>query len=90
MAIEQEKIDVQVYKSPKKADTYLYLRVEVQLEELPEVLQEQFLDSEPFLSFELTKDRYLAQADPIKVMASIQTQGFYLQFPPPVEVSDGG
>ena len=89
MQREQEKIDVEVYKSPKKADTYLYVPVDAELGDLPDLLQEQFSDAEPFLSFELTADRYLAQADPHKVMTSIQTQGFYLQFPPPPESVDG-
>ena len=86
---EQQRIDVEVFKSQKKADTYLYLPVGAEFGELPELLQEQFLDTEPFLSFELTADRYLAQADPLKVITSIQTQGFYLQFPPPPEIVDG-
>ena len=89
MTDEQDKIDVEVYKSLKKADTYLYVPLGAKLEELPELLQEQFSESEPFLSFELTQDRYLAQADPARVMTSIQTQGFYLQFPPPAEAIDG-
>ena len=89
MQSEQDKIDVEVYKSQKKADTYLYVPVDAELEELPELLQEQFSNTEPFLSFELTADRYLAQADAVKVMTSIQTQGFYLQFPPPPEIVDG-
>lgn len=89
MTNEKDKMDVEVYKSQKKADTYLYVPLGSDLAELPELLQEQFSEAEPFLNFELTEERYLAQADPVRVMTSIQTQGFYLQFPPPAEPIDG-
>jgi uncharacterized protein YcgL (UPF0745 family) len=73
---------VEVYKSPRRLDTYLMLPANAGLDSVPKPLQEQFGEAEVFLRFELSKDRPLAQADPQAVIAAIETQGFYLQLPP--------
>lgn len=86
--IEIQMIEVEVYKSAKKADTYLYLPVGADRDSLPDLLQEQFGEGEPFLRFELTNEKYLAQADPRNVLASLNGQGFYLQLPPQKERND--
>ena len=40
------------------------------------------------LELENWQDRFLAQADPAKVLASIDKQGFYIQFPPSKDAID--
>lgn len=76
------KLEVAVYKSPRRADTYVYLPADAELETLPEALRAQFGEAEAFLHFELNADRYLAQADAPTVLAALADQGFYLQLPP--------
>ena len=76
-------VNVTVYRSSKLADTYLYLPQGEALEELPSALLERFGDGESFLEFELTEERYLAQADASRVLEALSNQGFYLQLPPP-------
>lgn len=81
-----DSIQVTVYKSPRKADTYVYLPSDAEFESLPEALQAQFGEGTAFLEFELHAERYLAQAEAPQVIEAIEVQGFYLQLPPREEV----
>ena len=85
---QSEALEVDVYRSTLKADTYLFVRAAIDPDDLPEILREQFLETPPFLNFALTPDRYLAQADPVKVLSSLNAKGFYLQMPPQPEGLD--
>lgn len=76
------KLEVAVYKSRRRADTYVYLLADAELDSLPDALREQFGEAEAFLHFELSADRYLAQAEASAVLAALEAQGFYLQLPP--------
>ncbi|NKB97555.1 MAG: hypothetical protein GKR90_03505 [Pseudomonadales bacterium] len=75
-------LEVDVFKSPRRDNTYLMLPADASLDSVPEQLQTQFGEAKPFLRFKLDQDRHLAQADPQAVLAAIQSQGFYLQLPP--------
>ena len=87
---EKRGIEVQVYRSGKKADTYLFLPIADAYEDLPEALQEHFGEATAFLSFWLHEERYLAQSDSRQVLAAIDQQGFYLQLPPQNDITDDG
>jgi uncharacterized protein len=84
-----ESIRVSVYRSERRADTYLYLPAEADFDELPEALRTHFGVGVSFLQLELDRDRYLAQADAAQVMQAINDQGFFLQLPPSKEFHDG-
>lgn len=71
-----------VYKSIKKADSYIYINQKDNFESIPEQLLVLFGKPEFTLEFELTQDRSLAVADAVQVMKSIDEQGYYLQMPP--------
>lgn len=74
-----------VYKSPKKADTYLFIKSRDDFSDVPEALLSTF--GSPILVTLInlaTKDK-LGFADLEKVKASLTEQGFYLQLPPPQE-----
>ena len=71
-----------VYKSLKKADTYLYLAGRDDFERLPEPLRTQLGKLQFVLEVDLTPPRKLAQQDPEVVRANLTTRGFHLQFPP--------
>lgn len=73
---------VAVYKSSKKADTYLYIAKRDDFSPVPKPLIETFGKAKFVMLVPLTK-RDLATADKEKVMAKIREQGFYLQMPPP-------
>ncbi|MCG7532162.1 YcgL domain-containing protein [Psychrobium sp. MM17-31] len=73
---------VAVYKSSKKADTYLYIEKRDDFSPVPKSLLETFGKAKFVMLVPLTK-RDLAIADKEKVMAEIRQKGFYLQLPPP-------
>jgi uncharacterized protein YcgL (UPF0745 family) len=74
-----------VYRSEKRADTYVYLREEGAFELLPETLRAGLLPLVPALSFELTEDRRLAREDAAVVRANLVERGFHVQLPPPTD-----
>ena len=76
------EIEVCVYRSETRADTYVYLPSTVEFVELPEDFRAHFGIATVFLNFLLHEDKELAQADPKAVLAAIDAQGFYLQLPP--------
>lgn len=72
-----------VYRSEKRADTYVYLREEGAFELLPESLRASLLPLVAALSFELTEERPLAREDSAVVRANLRDLGFHVQLPPP-------
>ena len=70
-----------VYKSIKKADSYIYLNEKDNFQKLPEQLLMLFCKPEGTLEFDLTVDRKLALADVQQVLQSLDDQGYYLQMP---------
>ena len=73
-----------VYKSLKKADTYLYLAKRDDFAGLPEPLRLQLGRLQFVLELQLTAERRLARENPEVVRANLATRGFHLQFPPTV------
>jgi len=72
----------QVYRSSRKQEMYLYVDKARGLLDVPDTLLAQFGDPAPVMVLHLTPQHKLARADAALVLASIQTQGFYLQMPP--------
>ena len=71
-----------VYKSLKKADTYLYLAKRDDFAGLPEPLRTQLGRLQFVLEVQLTAERKLARENPEVVRANLASRGFHLQFPP--------
>ena len=71
-----------VYKSQRRADTYVYLAARDDFERLPEPLRTQLGALSFVLEVDITPDRKLAQEDPVQVRKNLATRGFHLQFPP--------
>ena len=74
---------VQVYRSPRRADTYLLTEKAKGLTAVPEALFGTFGTPEPAFVFLLTTERALAHSNPALVLEALQEKGFYLQLPPP-------
>lgn len=70
-----------VYKSLKKADSYIYVEQKDDFEKVPQPLLQLFGTPEFTLEFDLTEDRTLAAADAKQVIEYINQQGYYLQMP---------
>ena len=70
-----------VYRSRKKADTYLYISKQDGFSTIPEGLMRLFGKPEFTLKFDLTPNRKLAVANARDIIDSLNQQGFYLQMP---------
>jgi uncharacterized protein YcgL (UPF0745 family) len=72
----------QVYKSPRRAETYLYVEHQRGVADVPEALLESFGEPQAVMLLHLTPERRLARAKATDILSSIETQGYYLQLPP--------
>jgi uncharacterized protein YcgL (UPF0745 family) len=75
-------VQAYVYKSLKKADTYVYLAARDDFTRLPEPLRTQLGTLEFVLDVALTPGRKLAREDIAVVRDNLVLRGFHLQFPP--------
>jgi len=75
-----------VYKSQRKADTYVYLAARDDFARLPEPLRTQLGPLTFVLDVALTPQRRLAQEDAATVRGNLAARGFHLQFPPTAAV----
>lgn len=74
-----------VYKSLKKADTYVYLAGRDEFARLSEPLRAQLGELRFVLEVALTPERRLAQQDAAVVRANLAARGFHVQFPPTMQ-----
>ena len=71
-----------VYRSAKKADSYLYVERESDFARVPQALLDMLGPLTLVMSLELQPQRKLAQVDVMQVMQRLEQQGYYLQMPP--------
>ncbi len=74
-----------IYKSARKAQTYLFINKRDDFSEVPEALMKTFGTPQLVTIINLATKEKLAMADIDKVKANLKEQGFYLQLPPPQE-----
>ena len=75
-----------VYKSLKKADTYVYLAGREDFDRIPEPLRAELGTLRFVLELTLGPGRRLAREDAGVVRANLATRGFHLQMPPRAEL----
>lgn len=75
--------EVAVYRSAKKADTYLYLPVENDLESLPKELASLFGRAIFAMELTITPDRKMSRLNAEEVLVELKEKGYVLQLPPP-------
>ncbi|MBO9664494.1 YcgL domain-containing protein [Dokdonella sp.] len=71
-----------VYKSLRKADTYVYLRARDDFAALPAELAQALGKLVFVLQLELTSERKLAREEASVVLEHLAERGFHLQMPP--------
>lgn len=71
-----------IYKSLKKEELYLYLNKKDDFSDIPEPLFKSFGQLQFVMELELTPERKLAREDVNKVIAGINSKGFFVQMPP--------
>ncbi len=72
-----------VYKSQRKADTFVYLAARDDFEQIPGPLREQLGPLAFVLEVALTPERKLARGNADEVREQLATRGFHVQLPPP-------
>ncbi|ABI71588.1 YcgL domain-containing protein [Shewanella frigidimarina] len=72
-----------VYKSGRRADTYLFVKKRDVFDDVPEPLMEMFGSKTLVMIVPLSKRDHLGIADIDKVKVALVEQGYYLQIPPP-------
>ncbi|MBL8300430.1 MAG: YcgL domain-containing protein [Rhodanobacteraceae bacterium] len=72
-----------VYKSARRAETYIYLRERDAFELLPATLAATLGPLNFVIELSLSAKRKLAREDVDTVMANLRGPGFHLQLPPP-------
>ena len=73
---------INIYRSPKKDEMYLYVEKTALLSHVPEQLLNLFGKPVLVTTMLLTEEKKLARAQTAEVIKSIQEKGFYLQMPP--------
>ena len=73
---------VQIFKSSRQQEMYLYVDKARGMEDVPADLLTRFGEPEPLMALLLAPERKLARVDAAEVLAKISEQGFYLQMPP--------
>jgi uncharacterized protein YcgL (UPF0745 family) len=75
-----------IYRSPKKEEMYLYVPVEGDFSNVPDVLLKKFGPPEKVMELTLNSKRKLAREEVDVVMQNLLSQGFHLQMPPKMHV----
>lgn len=84
--MEQNRLlarEVNVYRSAKKADTYLYLPVESDLGSLPPELSTLFGRAIFAMELLITPDLKMSRMNAGEVLTALEEKGYALQLPPP-------
>lgn len=75
-------IIVSTYKSPKKAELYLFIPKEAGLDTLADELLVMFGEPEHIIDFDLTPDRKMPRSNAPDIYNALQTKGYFMQMPP--------
>ncbi len=75
--------EVVVYRSAKKADTYLYLPAESSLSDLPSELNQLFGRAIFAMELVITPQLKMSRLQATDVLIALETHGYLLQLPPP-------
>ncbi|WP_372762440.1 YcgL domain-containing protein [Pseudoalteromonas sp.] len=74
-----------VYKSNKKADTFLFVEKRDDFSKVPEPLMAMFGQPRYVMIINLAKRQHLGGSDLAVVKSELAEKGYYLQLPPPKE-----
>lgn len=73
---------IEIFRSSKKDEMYLYVEKQKGLKDVPEMLMERFGAGVSVMTMLIKPDQKLARANAQEVMDAIKEKGFYLQMPP--------
>ena len=75
-------MEVEVFKTARRPDTFLFLPEGLSPSEWPDGLEQIFMPAEKVLSLTLSADQPLAVQSATCVMEEIVDKGYFLQLPP--------
>jgi len=78
----KQHLIVEIFRSSKHDEMYLYVEKSKGLKDIPEELMGRFGKGISAMTMLLTKESKLARATPETVIDAIRDKGFYLQLPP--------
>ena len=81
-------MEVEVFKTARRPDTFLFLPEGLPPGEWPDGLEEVFMPAEKVLSLTLTAEQSLAAQSATRVMEEIAAKGYFLQLPPQPSTSN--
>ena len=76
------RMQAYIYRSRKKADTYVFLAREGGFDSLPVALEAQLSPWDRVMTIDLHPSRKLARGNTAEVLANLEARGFHLQLPP--------
>lgn len=79
------KVLCDVFKTRKKDGMYLYVSRKDGVTRVPDDLMEMIGRPELAMTIIITPEKKLGRADAVKVLGEIESKGYYLQMPPPIE-----
>ena len=80
-----DSLDVDIFKTTRRPDTFLFLPKDLAESEWPEGLSSLFVSPEKVMTLTLTPEQPLAAQPAALVMAEIRSRGYFLQLPPQSE-----
>lgn len=80
-----DSLDVDIFKTARRPDTFLFLPKDLAESEWPEGLSSLFASPEKVMTLTLTPEQPLAAQPAALVMAEIRSRGYFLQLPPQSE-----
>jgi uncharacterized protein len=75
-----------IYRSERKAETYLYVLDTLDLDELPAELRSQFGQATLVMRLEIGPETKLSRVDNADVIRGLERAGYFLQLPPRIPV----
>ena len=75
-------MNLQIFRSDRNSETYLYLAADCPFEDLPEDLQATFGEPVFVMALELFPEKKLARVAARDVLKSLHERGYFLQLPP--------
>ena len=78
----KQPLIIEVFRSSKRDEMYIYVEKASGLSKVPEELMERFGKGISAMTMLLTPEKKLARAEAQAVIDAIRDKGFYLQLPP--------
>lgn len=77
-----------IYRSERRAETYLYLAESLDFDDLPDELRRRFGSPTLVMTLEIGPQTRLARVKVAEVLRALERDGYFLQLPPELTVEE--